>query len=101
MSTGWVSSVFVWHATALILASASLLVVCQVCARPGLPPALSRVPDTESGAQLVPCKLLPLRSPGPAIREAEVQSERSGPSVVDVEPWDNVTSQRHAANGYN
>ena len=103
-SPGWVTSLFVWHAAGWVLGSSLLLVTCQVCAPSLLQPPgpVTLVPDTEAGAQLVPVRMLPLRSAGPAIRELDRNSERSGLSVVDVEPWDNVTNNKmQTINNYN
>ena len=101
-SAGWVISLFVWHAAGWVLVASLLLVTCQLCTPSILhQPAVTLVPDTESGAQLVPVKMMPLRSAGPAIREVDRNSERSGLSVVDVEPWDNVTQNMQTMNNYN
>ena len=86
------------------MVSSLLLVTCQVCAPSILQPPVpvTLVPDTEAGAQLVPVRMLPLRSAGPAVREMDRNSERSGLSVVDVEPWDNVTNNKmQTINNYN
>ena len=101
-SPGWVSTLFIWHAAAWALASTSLLVSAQVCSPSILQPPMTLVSDTETGAQLVPVKMMPLRSAGPALRELDRNSERSGLSVVDVEPWDNVvTDKMQTMNNYN
>ena len=78
-SPGWVSTLFIWHAAAWALASTSLLVSAQVCSPSILqPPRMALVSDTETGAQLVPVKMMPLRSAGPVLRELDRKLEPEG-----------------------
>ena len=99
-SSSWISCLFVWHAAGLFLFSMIMIVTCQYCSQHHHQPQYSHHQehhhqDTESGSQLVPCKMMrlpPVLSSSPTTELISAQSAKT-PSVVDVEPWDNVQYQ--------
>ena len=91
-SLTWVTVVFTWHSASLFLLYVLLLVICQRCTDLKLPPQSENTSarnDISSGAQLVPCKMIKMSSLTPDKPMIVTNNDKS-PSVVDVEPWDNV-----------
>ena len=93
-SLTWVSVVFTWHAAILFLVYVTLLVTCQRCTAIKLPPRSPNSSvrnDSSAGAQLVPCKMIKMAAMSLTPDKPMIgASNDKSPSVVDVEPWDNV-----------
>jgi len=100
-SSSWTSCLFNWHAAGLFLLSMILIVTCQYCSQQHHHHQYSHGhhghQDAESGSQLVPCKMMRLPPASSFSSTTDMISAQSPktPSVVDVEPWDNVQYQTH------